>query len=715
MPDTIKQAMIMGLMRNEGMVDTMIEESLNGPVLDMQRMYRHAKRGNYVYGLPNAHVLNRNTGSDVIRQVLERIEGQAVTIEYSQFAQLNPIHVGWQHLVDEYDYDPATNEIPGLSKTKGATVYLEDIVAVYPLASSEDTEAGAVYSWGDNPRAGKTPTRPAMTQGLGGAITPAGYELDPDSPEKARIHIVWESGGLKRETLDVPMGDYPEDREFFQVKYITAEGKTKYWTYMDGDTTYPELNQVFNVNYTSPGTYFPFFMFRHHREDRTAEKYRGTQEYKDTEKLLSMIGVDYAELGAQIHENPDIEYVEQAVMLAAVPINATSQAERRYLHRFFSRLYRQTPRRSPSLSVASLSGNAIVWRDADYHTTLSFGEILQRVRPAKEGKVGTYTTRIRTETMTETYEHTTSMGETVRRVSRNYEYEVVSIRHQISETLVDEIQVINPRMRYDIWRGYAHEGSAGSGKVLIPVDYELAQELPLPVREQLYFRSLHLVFNSRVTQKVKWYERTFFKNLLIVAAVVITVFTLGKGAPLIAAAIKLGLYMLAAAMIFVMVGAFVLSTYAFRLVVKEIGVEAAVVIAVIALATGSAGSAFDLVPDATTYLNLSTSLMDATNYMLEQDLKAVMAEGEELSALKDQKMAELEQAMKLLETNDFLDPYQFIGQVPSVHIGESPDDFYNRTVHVGNIGTVIYKSVESYVDISLTLPTTHNTLGDTFL
>ena len=70
--------------------------------------------------------------------------------------------------------------------------------------------------------------------------------------------------------------------------------------------------------------------------------------------------------------------------------------------------------------------------------------------------------------------------------------------------------------------------------------------------------------------------------------------------------------------------------------------------------------------------------------------------------------------MKLLESaQDLLEPSQLLH--PFIIFGESPNDFYNRTVHSGNIGTMAISSITNYVDLSLTLPKFSETVGDTFV
>ena len=49
--------------------------------------------------------------------------------------------------------------------------------------------------------------------------------------------------------------------------------------------------------------------------------------------------------------------------------------------------------------------------------------------------------------------------------------------------------------------------------------------------------------------------------------------------------------------------------------------------------------------------------------------------------------------------------------IPLIIWGEKPDDFYNRTVHSGNVGVLGLDAIESFCDIRLKLPEIQDTIG----
>lgn len=57
--------------------------------------------------------------------------------------------------------------------------------------------------------------------------------------------------------------------------------------------------------------------------------------------------------------------------------------------------------------------------------------------------------------------------------------------------------------------------------LIIPVDRTIAKDMELLKRERVYARSLHVVFNSMVIQKLKWYQTGIFKAIMYIIAIVI--------------------------------------------------------------------------------------------------------------------------------------------------------------------------------------------------
>ena len=109
------------------------------------------------------------------------------------------------------------------------------------------------------------------------------------------------------------------------------------------------------------------------------------------------------------------------------------------------------------------------------------------------------------------------------------------------------------------------------------------------------------------------------------------------------------------------------------------------------------------IPWAGDLLSIANSLIGAgmgeMMRELQNDYSNFLREAEEAMDL-------LNEARGLLEEKHHLSPF--------ILFGESPSDFYNRTVHSGNTGILCFSAISSYTEIALKLPEFNDTVGETF-
>jgi len=275
-------------------------------------------------------------------------------------------------------------------------------------------------------------------------------------------------------------------------------------------------------------------------------------------------------------------------------------------------------------------------------------------------------------------------------------------------------------LRYHIYGDKGVTANVGSNKLLIPLDYNICRSIGLIRKERLYIRSLHMVFNSKVTKTVKWYQRGAFKILLIVIIIIITVVIIiasaGADTPIAlawadAAYGALTLLILESLAINFVVSFAIQKGLEFAL--TELGVDSAAIAAVVAFVAAAYGVYVGA--DWAKYAMMASNGLTAANQTLTQDkLGEYKAESQEFELIAETKYKELEELNNLLNHYDLLDPRSFIGLEPSTTMGETPTALYDRSVHTGNPGTLIYDYIESYAVINTQLPTFDELVGDTF-
>lgn len=705
-PNALQTGMAKSIFRDEDLYGHVMNELANSAGLRTERLFKRAK-DHYPYGLPVGKVVSPSQGSALVQAVLDGLEGAPVTLEYSRYGPPNNYHIAWTKLIAEHGYNPLTNRLSVLEVQTGRPTYLDFFQLVISPADYAAMDASAKEQWGVASNSGYAPQRRMSYDDMGQ------LRINPDVIYNAQVTEPYvlvqyvadnttygtgnlypdEAGRYTTGTFTIDVNELDDGDDYFHAKYKIG-GVIKYWMYRKGAGTYPTLDGIDNAPNGVPRSYFPFLYFRFDKV--SAASTEGTNEYAETEKLLKYLRMDYAEMIDTIHENPDIGDVEQAMMVFAVSPTSSHPVDCRYLFDYFNGQY--ALQGADTISVAasivnrllkkdqSLEQYATVIQDNRFKMTLSNQGVYKRFVQGSIGKVGLHTSAF------------------VAGTSSHF------FRKQVSASTYEEIEVRGLRMTYHIWNQYTTTGDDNDDILLIPLDHAITETYSIPDREAMYLRSLHFVFNSRVTIKVKWYQTGVFKAILTIAAIALTIYTYGATWQSMAAALAAGTITFTAVMFAFAMELLTAMVYAviIKEVVSAIGGELALIIAVVvALYAGykafEAGSLAGS-PWATELLQLSNSLASGVGDFLEDEFSDLAIQAEEFGLYVEEKSELLDQANDLLKGN--------VAMSPIVVFGENPNDFYNRTVHAGNIGTLGISAIQHYVDVALRLPELSDSLGE---
>lgn len=714
LPDAIQTGVLKSIFAEDGGdIPAYIMEELVGSIgLRAEQMYAYAKK-NYTHGLPSGQYLSATKGRNEVAAVLTALEGSPVMVDYCRYGPPNNLHVGWLKLVADHGYDPVTNQLGTLSTQKGTEVYLIDAVVVVPAAGLEDNQPGSLDQWGPAASSGLLPGRT-----LGSLRKHSPVRVDPNATsEYLQVTYTWKSTNVFQQTewsggfFNVPTDGYDDEADYFQVRYAVGDA-IKYWMYQVGSGTYPTLDAVFAEPDEIAGTFFPFAYFRF---NKTSEVDNTTTEaYKTTKKMLKYLGVDYAMVGEAVNENPDIADVEQAMLVMAVPASTTNPIEQRYLFDFFDTLYGASEEKFSSQTQVSvkkwffgdndIDKSSIIIQDKRFKMALSNEGLFKQRRSGSVGSVGSYQSGIFYENVVQTYETEFGSQQVIVAMPTHY------YRRQVAPGLYDEIQVRNLQMKYFVYDNYTVTADETDNILLIPLDMSIVEDYSFPDRERLYTRALHYVFNSRVVTKLRWYQSDFFQFLMIAVAVVVTVWSMGTTMAPMLAALAAGTTTLSAvawALVVKLLTGLIIAA-ALKLFVKAVGVEFAFLLAIVAVAYGgmhalNAGS-IQGAPWAGELLSLATGLGQAISESIGELIGDLAKEASEFTKFMEEQFKLLDTAKDLLKNTSLLQPF--------IIFGESPETFYNRTVHSGNIGVISIDAVSWYVDMALTLPELDETIGD---
>lgn len=710
-PQSVKTGTIKSILNSGNLTDYVMEELVASIGVRAERMYAYAE-DSYVHGLPSGEVYSSTQGRQQVEAVIEAIEGQQVLIEYSRFGPPNTLHIGWMRLVEQYGYNQGTNELGVLSVQKGFPVYLKDMVVVVPNNLANSFEAGSLDQWGTAASAGYTPERLAS---VGNLIDLAGpspiFKSTTATVLQLQVTYVWEKPGVnvstaptvEQESLTIIPSGFDDEADYFHAKY-SFNGQTKYWMYRYNSGTYPTLDAVFVSGPVVSGEYFPFAYFRFNKQSVISNT--TSPAYLTSKKMVKYLGMDYDVMANAIDENPDIADVEQAMLIMAVPAFSTDPIEARYLFEYFDTLHAAMGGTVSSglanisrlLSGDSEPKNTIVIKDAQFKMALTNDGIYKKITAGSIGNVGTHNNSYTVETVqTPFVDPDTGNTSFVASTIKTHFY-----RRQISVGLYEEIAVRNLKLTYFVFENYTTIGDEIDDILLIPIDRTVSQNYSIGDREVLYARSLHFVFNSVVVTKVKWYQTGVFKVLLLIVAIAMAIY---DGGATIGAYLSLtGTAAIVATVVIQLVVGQLLAV-AFKLFVKVFGADVATAFAILAIVYGGyqilqAGGVAGA-PWAQALLELSSGLQQAALASRFEDL---LGEAAAFELFVEEQTTLLETSKELLENSTLLSPF--------VIFGESPEDFYNRTIHSGNIGVLGITAISSYVDIALTLPKLNDTVGE---
>lgn len=723
LPDAVRTGVTKAIFENGDVSDYVLEELISSIGVRADRAYEYAKRS-YVHGLPSSDIVEASQGREEILAVLSQLEGASVAMEYSFFGKVNLLHLGWMHITKELGYDAATNKIPALANESRPDVFLHDLEVCIPESKANTYDPMVLAQWGKSPKSGPSPTRVNLTGA--GLIKHTPIQVDPQATAPyLKVRYAWATYETSNQegqvitTVHEEFVDYPipqggvMDTDHFHVKYV-VNGVTKYWVYQAGSGTYPVLDSLFNVPPKVTGSFFPFTYFRYDKKSDSADK--NSPEYKTAKRLAKYYGVDFDDVSKSIDENPDIEDVQQAMMVMAFPANTENEVERKYLFTFFENWFysKNAQYRTPAVGsiVANQMGDmntnvsSIIIQDKRFKMALTSAGLFKRRVVGNIGEVGKHSSGIATEMVDiPAYKPETGEAYMLTRVVKNHYY-----RRQVSPTLYDEIIVADLKMLYYVFEDYITTGDDTDDILLIPLDKAVCDGYSMIEKEELYARSLHFVFNSMKIVKVKWYQQDWFMGIIQVIGMIISVITFSPQIAALVVGLNAGFAAAMAAILALLQKILqgIVVSLLFKLFIKAVGVDLAFLVAIVATIYGMAGtlggSPIQGAPWASDFLRLGNGLVKAVSQSVSEMMSGLGADMKAFQAFQEEAQKELDEANKLLETNNHLSPFTIFG--------ESPNDFYNRTVHSGNAGINAITAVTNYVDMALTLPKLHETIGE---
>ncbi|AUV61829.1 hypothetical protein HWB52_gp14 [Pseudomonas phage Littlefix] len=731
-PHSALQGIVKGITA-EGDINEYIMEELSSSIgIKINTGLAWAKKNNYATGIPRAAVVSNITARDAVMRLIAVNEGGAISPRYYRFGPMNSLHYGWTWLVNTHQYNTLTNEIEALSATTGFKCYLKDMRATYTQESYDfmvqTFDMGVLEQLGPSPQSGWTPSKPYTALkplGIGAYAPQPAYEVSATAVEDyvtVTYEFVDADGNFVERGLTVPIEGIAEQGDYHQVRYTRADGKDAFFTYLNGAGTYPALDAIYQLELGEGfGEYYPWIYFRI-RDQIVSERFM-PEIYKSCKGYAKFLGVNYDQMLEAVEADPDVAQVAQCILQLGVHPGDQHKACIEYLFKHFTLMHENSLSQiqiadnlNEKFQAFSTSPSQIQYiSDNAFGQTLQYSGITKKRIPGSIGKVGTYTSTYGVVPITaQNFMKITPTG-TAMAVQSNGQPAYI-YRRQVLDSMYEEIAVYGLRIDYNVHykKGFGAQGT--DPELLIPVDRNIMRTISVPNREQLVCRAMHMLVNTVQVIKTEWYQSGIFKWVMIIVAVVITVFSAGTAWQTIVAAAAISTTALVITIISMILNAIIIQL-AIKLFVKKFGPEIGFIAAVAAMAYGAytgfgapANSTWgeSLIAIGNGLARQSTAAMGK----MVEDIQDEIMEFQEYTSGQFDSLKEQRDQLGLNPQFQGLDGLDLIALVPDTIFGESPQDYYSRTVHSGNIGASSYELVEYYHTYALQLPKLTDVEGD---
>lgn len=736
---------------SETISDYLIRATENNIVARARKMRNYANRSDYAYGVLTSNLVSRAEVDikDAVQDVLESIYPDGVRVVDAYFGPMNNFYFLRPILWHKYGYNMTTNELVDESARIGFKCYMESAVIKYSkYTNTALIDPDTLKQVGPSAESGYTPFRAANPKA---EQVPWVNNNDMDY-DIAEVTVVYKDAAGKKQSykliidyLDYEASSKPietglddsdtdniqpdavtpyvppslEGQDYFQANYeFTQNGVTKkdVFIYLFGSGLQPELDNLFNVT-DMFGSYVPRIYARLDGMKCNDDSLKNTPRYKSMVNICNKFDLKWTSWVDEIHKSVgSVRDVSQIFMQFALPANTKDKLIQEYMYEYFMGLYGRIPNKFATsifkdlddtiTSYGSKQGQTIRIVDKAYTQQISFSSIGYMDIEGTIGVVGSVQSGQGVSNVT--------VGRKVKGLSyrpsatSSYHY----YRKQLTATTYREVRVYSLSSTEVVQGGYSTTASGNSENLLIPLDLAVDHEFNPRQLEELYTKAMYIVLNTIKVVKTKWYQTGIFKAIMFIVAVVVSYFFPPTGAAVwtwTAAA-----YAAAQAIVISLVTSLVVK------LLVSLGVNVGVAAAIVAVAalvyggylavTKSTGVLGMTTPKL---LSIASQAFNASNQGYALQTRNAVKEFNSLMTSLTKEQEELQKKARELSSAPhgdlllFEQPYNI-----GVWIGESPDDYYNRSIHVTNMASTIYSLIDMSVSLGLTLPTTQSILSN---
>ena len=703
-------------------VETITNYQNNSMPRKFKRIQAFAKAPDgYVFGLPTTAKLadKKKSLTDLLVAYLSTQEGSPVSLIYNVLGDKDFTHYAWLKLVSNYGYNGKTNELTTLSAQKGTPCYLDTGKIIYSERSDKEYEIIRINNGGllgfdygqcfnrakDMRKIGSYEVGTTdkfvfsyQYKNASGVVTESITVDMTDVNPLPKTEKYWDNDSHSYETRTI----YENEPDFIQAAYL-VNGEVKFYTYqyLSGNLALDN-----NIDFDDGmGTYFPRLYLRIDKKDMVDSQ---DAKYKaHTKKFCRALGLDLEDITKQIKEgigdnlgNTRDIYIS---LVARPNQDMNDQIIAKYLYNYFEDLYKASvkeygdyKRRPISLDVS----------DNVASQSVTCNGILKRVNTGVAKNKDNVLLKKGEYCITRFLDLDTNDDGKLNAFAILKRGWAHSFIYQITDDKYISINVYNLESKANV-KGHTATVSNDSDELFVPLDIRVVNELSQKDKEYLFHKCLHVQITLLKVTKVKWYQKGVFKIVLSVVGLAISILAPGPGTSLGVALINMAV---GAAVGFAIS---LIMNLVIKLAIKlgmrpELAAALATLIEV-GIAIYSKGTKLGNFLKADTLMQQLN--MAFGNYQRAVNLKLQQIQSE-ISKLnkyysdKEKQLKELKEA--LLSHNiplslDTLMEKETTRTYDEVNLGESPEDFYNRTMFY-DITDVDIEFINNFAEITTQLP-----------
>ena len=505
--------------------------------------------------------------------------------------------------------------------------------------------------------------------------------------------------------------DFVQEYDYIQACYTYVVGAVThiaYLTYEHGSGTYSVLDDLFTAT-SSTGEFYPRLYARLNAQDLPNTLSTSSDEYKSSKKIAKLMGIDWvdwcATLQSAVAQNTPLPDVQQLFLTIAAPMNTADVAIIEYQYHYWTKMFNEL---SATVTTGALAGTGakigkvLEIKDTKYSNYIGFDAVNVTTVTGTIGAVGTYnSTYVNAKRVYTDANYAANTGRSPLSAGLFTLLPAYHVyRYQDTLTTYKEVRVYSAKSNHAfLWFSTLAVGE--DENLVIPIDKTALPNLSSNEREILFGKCFYLVMNMTKVIKTKWYQRGVFKAVMVIVAVVITVFTAGAGASLLTILTNLVVNLAIAAAINIIITALVRTG-------AVSGKFAAALAAAAFIASALSGYADVNLLNLTAIqlLAVSSIAFQMSTKATQFDFEHLQRESSAFSLEVQQKEASLRQAKELLGNPIIPMELELLlsGSRSRVFVtlGESPEDYMAKGSM--NIIETLQGFVSDYVEIMMQPP-----------